>query len=229
MIDIAIPCYEYGGVGHEVLGFSFERIATQTFRDFRVVISDHSTDDKIKDLCDKWSDKFEIKYLRNERGRGIVACNLNNLLDNCDGEYIKWMDQDDYFLCDNSLEVINLHLKSETPWLATAYIHTQDKENYYNPHFPTINQWLCVVNTIGTMSCTVFKNFPDMPRFDENLRYSHDELFYWQFMEKFGLPKLINLFSIANYIWPNSTTSNIATSELIKKENNYILRRLGLL
>jgi glycosyltransferase involved in cell wall biosynthesis len=92
-MSIAIPTYEYHGFGTEVLEFSFDKMLSQTFSDFDVIISDHSKDDEIKNLCEKWKNDLDIKYYRCEEGRGIVAYNLNNAIKHCDGKWIKLLDR----------------------------------------------------------------------------------------------------------------------------------------
>lgn len=56
--SISIPTYGYNGKGSEFLNFSLYKLSSQTFKNFEVVISDHSTDNTIKDICticpDKW-------------------------------------------------------------------------------------------------------------------------------------------------------------------------------
>ena len=74
--SIAIPTYGYGGKGSEFLEFSFNKLKNQTFKNFEVVISDHSIDDTIKDICDKWSSDLDINYTRNEEGRGVISPTL---------------------------------------------------------------------------------------------------------------------------------------------------------
>ena len=41
-----------------------DSINNQTYKNFNVIISDHSLDDNIKNLCNSYSDKFEIKYIK---------------------------------------------------------------------------------------------------------------------------------------------------------------------
>ena len=52
---IAIPTWEINGKGVEYLEYSLNIIAHQTFKDFDIVISDHSINDDIKNLCKEWS------------------------------------------------------------------------------------------------------------------------------------------------------------------------------
>ena len=68
--SITIPTYEMKGLGVEYLEHSFNILNTQTFKDFEIVVSDHSVDDVIKSLCEKWSGLLDIKYHKNENKRG---------------------------------------------------------------------------------------------------------------------------------------------------------------
>ena len=68
--SIAIPTYGYNGNGVDFLNFSLELLYTQTFKDFEVIISDHSIDDTIKEVYNEWSDTLNMVYVVNENGRG---------------------------------------------------------------------------------------------------------------------------------------------------------------
>ena len=61
-ISICIPTWEQYGKGLEFLKNNFDKILNQTYKNFNVIISDHSIDNEIKNLCESYSDKFEIKY-----------------------------------------------------------------------------------------------------------------------------------------------------------------------
>jgi len=222
-VSIAIPTYEYDGKGVECLDFSFTIMNRQTFKDFEVVISDHSTNDEIKKLSEKWSDKLDIKYIHNPNNIGNSAANFNNAIKNCIGNWIKPLSQDDYLAYDDSLSALeDLFDGSGYNWIATGYLHTKDRINFYNYHFPMINPQLHINNTIGTPSCTFFRNFKtEMPLFDENLSYYYDCEYYYRFTQLFGGPKLTTDVRIVNYIWDKSITSGV-TPELMEKEVSYI-------
>lgn len=226
-ISIAIPCYEYGGKGGECLEYSFNKINEQTFRDFNVIISDHSKDDVVEEVCKKWKNKFEIKYIRNENDRGNASANINNTILNADGDWIKILCQDDYFLFDYSLEVLSKHLNNTAFWLASGYVHTNDRTNYYHYHFPQLNPNIYIVNTIGTPSCIAIKNDNSLLEFDTNLTYCYDCEYYYRLILEKGQPNLITDINIANFLWDESTSSGI-TQEVIDRENRYILEKHNL-
>ena len=105
-ISVVIPCYEYHGKGEQALAYLFETLLLQTFQGFNVVVSDHSLPEnrEIENLCNQWSGKLRIKYLKNDYNRGNAASNFNYGMFNADGELIKFMCQDDYFYDELSLE-----------------------------------------------------------------------------------------------------------------------------
>ena len=49
-ISICIPCYEMSGKGHKYLEHNLNHIVSQNYKNFEVIISDQSQDDKIKTL-----------------------------------------------------------------------------------------------------------------------------------------------------------------------------------
>ena len=88
-ISICIPTYEVNGKGVEYLNHSLSILQNQTYQDFEVVISDHSIDDGIKNLCESWKTRLDISYIRNEYGRGSISCNTNVAIKHAKGEVIK--------------------------------------------------------------------------------------------------------------------------------------------
>ena len=94
--SIAIPTYGYNGRGAEFLEHSLEIILNQTYKDYEIILSDHSTDDTIKNVFNRWKSELNIKYYSNDVGRGIISPNINNAMKYCNGEWIKVLFQDDF-------------------------------------------------------------------------------------------------------------------------------------
>ena len=90
-ICIGIPTYN----GESTLGKTLESLECQSFKHFRVMISDdNSTDgtlDIIKSFCNK-NDNFS--YTVNKSNLGMFA-NCNKLFLNSDSKYFGWVPQDD--------------------------------------------------------------------------------------------------------------------------------------
>jgi glycosyltransferase involved in cell wall biosynthesis len=226
-ISICIPTYEYNGFGKECLEYSFVKMKEQLFEDFEVVISDQSKDFVIRDLCNSWKRKLHIKYIHNKKDAGNAAANINNAINNCEGEWIKILCQDDYLAYSDSLSVISKHLDGTENWLATGYIHTHDRKNFFSYHPPYLNPSIHTINTIGTPSCTAFRNMLPIQQFDTNLTYYYDCEYYYRFIKDYGNPVFITQVTVVNYLWDKSATSKI-TQELVDTEVDYVLTKHGL-
>lgn len=233
-ITIAVPAYEYGGKGEKALIYLFETLIIQTFTDFDVVVSDHSLPENgnIKNVCERWSRNLDIKWIQNSVGRGHPSPNFNYAMAHSTGEYIKFLCQDDFFLDKNSLMYTIDALKQypEAIWLASAYYHAIDSRlNRSNPHIPTLNDKLYMVNTIGTPSCITIKNLRhELPMFDDNLDYCFDCDWYYRVRGSFGDPILLNFPTIVNFLWDESISSKI-NNIIIGSENNYILKKYNFI
>ena len=143
MISIAIPAYDMKGLGAKYLTQMFDTIDNQTYRDVEVVVSDHSQNNDILDVCDKYSDIFSIVYVRNFYDRGNGPANTNTALKHCSGDLIKIMFQDDLFTDDTALEKIHKRFSwSECSWVVTGFSHTTDGENFYRPMVPRWSEHL---------------------------------------------------------------------------------------
>lgn len=225
-ISVAIPMYEFGGMGAEVLEFSFKILQKQTFKDFNIVISDHSVDKTVEETCWKWNELLDIEYIRNDVDRGSGASNFNNVLRHCKGEYIKLLCGDDYLFDEYSLEKTAAYLKGdEWNWLASSYLHTNDRVNFFRQHMPRMNEQIYAVNTIGSPSGVTLKNV-DMPLFDVNLSYCYDCDFYYQYYLKYGNPRILPEVTVVNYLWNNSVSASM-TQEKINEETLTVMRKYG--
>jgi len=226
--SIAIPSYEYGGYGASCLEHSFLQMEKQTYKDFDVVISDSSVTNEIKRLCDKWRKKLNIHYYKNKEAIGNPAKNFNNAMKKATGDWIKLLCQDDYFSSELSLQKTIEAIDEKHDWLASGYLHTYDRENFQNYHFPYLNPRIYIINTIGTPSCVSIKNTSKIMEFDENLSYGFDCEFYYRYFLEYGPPKILEDITVINYLWGQSITAKL-TNDLLEKENNYVLRKHGFI
>jgi len=88
-ISIVIPAYIKDSSQIIFLENAFDSILKQTFTDYEIVLTDHSTIYDIETLCEKYSNKIKILYIKNFYGRGVPTENVNIALKHCSGEYIK--------------------------------------------------------------------------------------------------------------------------------------------
>jgi hypothetical protein len=209
--SIAIPSYEMNGKGISFLNQNFEVLNSQTFTDFEIVISDHSINNDIQNLCKEWSKKLNIKYIRNNDNRGSSSFNINNSIKNSSGKWIKVIFQDDFLYHNNSLmDIYNeVNNNKNSKWLVTACEHSNDGINFYRPLYPKWNDNIQYGNnTISSPSVLCIKN-EDLIFFDERLIWLMDVDYYKQLYDKWGLPLFLEKINVVNRTWESQLSNTI--------------------
>jgi glycosyltransferase involved in cell wall biosynthesis len=224
MISICIPCYEMSGFGSENLNIGLQSIYSQSYKDYEVIVSDHSLDNLVENVCKYWKNKLPIKYFRNENMRGSSSANSNNAIRMAQGDLIKIFFQDDYFKDQTSLQTIIDNFDYDKQWLVGSYIHTTDRKTFTQPHYPSISDNIMFINRIGFTSCLTFKNGYNL-YFDDNLIWFMDSEFYYRLYKKFGLPKILNDPTMVQLLWDGQVTNTLATEEVRMKEYIYLVEK----
>lgn len=226
--SIAIPTYEMRGNGVDFLEFSFQKIHTQSFKDFEVIISDHSINQDIQILCNKWSNRMNIQYYKNDSKRGSSSSNINNAVSKCKGEWVKILFQDDFLFEYDSLEKIYNHINKNPniSWIATACEHSNDGLNFYRPFYPKWNEDIQYGNnTLSSPSVISFKNkFEDNILFDENLIWLMDVDFYKRMYDLYGEPAYISDINVVNRTW-GSRLSDTIDDSLKNNELKFLVKK----
>jgi glycosyltransferase involved in cell wall biosynthesis len=225
-ISVCIPAYEMKGKGKEYLNFSFDILAKQTFKDFEIVIADHSTSSDIKDLCESWKDRLDILYVKNDHKIGVSSANINVAMKHAKGELIKILFQDDFLMGEESLEQqYDQFVDGDSHWMVTACAHTQDGIKITDPFFPRYHDQIQYgINTISSPSVLMFKN-ENVLDFDENLFWLMDVEYYKRLYDNFGLPTVCNFISVVNRNHENQVSHTMATEEVRKKEHEYVVKK----
>ena len=225
--SIAIPTYGYNGRGSEFLEFSLKILSNQTFKDFEVVISDHSTDNTILDIIKKWEDKLQIKYEKNEKGRGVISPNINNAMSLCSGEWIKVLFQDDFLFDKKSLETQYKFIKNsnnEIKWFMTKFYHSNDGVTFYRLYHPIWNDKIWTGNnTMGCPSGMTMKN-NNLIYFDNELNWLMDCDYYYRMFLKYGQPYILDKITVVNRTWGSRLTDTTPQS-LKDKEFNMLKQK----
>ena len=184
------------------------------FKDFEIVVSDHSTDNTIKDICDKWSEKLTLVYVINDCGRGIISPNINNAMRFCTGQWIKILFQDDFLFNANSLSLQSkfAYNNIDCKWFMTTFYHSNTGHDFYRLFHPRWNDMIWTGN--NTMGCpsgmSIINN--NLIYFDENLNWLMDVDYYKRMFEKYGQPKILDRVTVVNRTSPHRLTESISQS-----------------
>ena len=91
MISIIVPVYNTS----DYLEACFESLSAQTFKDIEIVaIDDGSTDDSLS-ICTKWAQKDQRIKVIHQGNKGSAAAR-NRGIDEASGEYLMFVDSDDF-------------------------------------------------------------------------------------------------------------------------------------
>lgn len=226
MVSICIPTYEMGGRGVEMLDQLLDSIRMQSFRDYEIVISDHSKGEDIRNHVLQWDD---IVYVRNELFRGSSSYNMNNAIRHATGKYIKPMFQDDLFDNTRSLEYM-VKAMDRAHWVAGRCRHCEDDPNFrfrmHTPHWDGVQDLRQGINRIGSPSCIMYERGDVW--FDNNLIWLMDCDFYISLYKKYGIPRLLEDDTcVVSRQWPGSVSNSIATDKIKATEASYMARKVS--
>ena len=234
LVSIAISTYEANGKGSDLLKHNLEYIYKQDYYNIEIVISDHSSDYKIKDLCERYNnEKYPIRYIHNPEEKGNSSHNTNNAIKYCNGAYIKILFMDDYLYNESAISNIVNQFQSnpDKKWLVHSYIHTKNYKDFYTLHHPKFSNDIIFCNRIGCPSClTIHKSVKE--RFDEKLKWFMDSELYSRIRNKYSDPIILHTNAndkayMVNLHHENQVTNTSIDNSLIQKEKEYINNKMN--
>ncbi len=227
-VSICIPCYEMNNLGATFLHFNLSKILFQTYDNIEVIISDHSRDDSILNICKDFSNRgLDITYIKNENMVGNSSANLNEAIKLAKGDIIKVIFQDDFLYHDQSIEdIVKEYQKDDgVKWLVTSCCHTENGSTYYNYMDPeyTLNI-LEGNNRISSPSVLSFINSEDKLLFDPDFIWLMDCDYYYRMYQKYGDPFYLKSTNVVNRHWGGQLTK-ILPKDIMDKEHSLILEK----
>lgn len=138
-VSIIVPCYKV----EKYLSNCIESVLHQTYENWELILVDDGSPDRSGEICDNYAKKDNrIKVIHKTNGGVAVARNI--AIDLAEGEYISFLDGDDFLHTDYIRELIRLTLKYQTEIAQCNYIRGNDTkfpdiiktvtEKIYNSH-----------------------------------------------------------------------------------------------
>lgn len=202
MISICIPTYEQGGFGAKHLNELFYSILEQEGVEYKVIVSDNSRDNGIKEICGVFKKYLNVKYILNHKTFGVSA-NTNNAIEAASGN-IKIMYQDDVFLTKDALKLFSEAL-NRNEWVVSGHRQMNANGRLGNG---TAAKWSNRIiqgqNSVGMPSVIAMRQ--NKFKFDTNLTTLLDCEFYWLLYKEFGEPGYIPNQLIGLRYWNGSVS-----------------------
>lgn len=192
LISIIIPVYN----SEKYLVCCLERIINQTYQNIEIILIDDGSKDGSSKICDEYARKDKRIKVIHKQNNGAAAAR-NTGLDNASGEYIAFVDSDDYIELNMYQEMMKINQQYDCDLVlcdcykeneSTKIIFTHDiREGYYDKdmlykeYFPTLLMTNSVdyPPTISNCVCLFKRKLIEENnlRYKEGMRFSEDLLF----------------------------------------------------
>lgn len=192
----------------------------QTFQDFEIVVTDDSTNDRVREICEWY--RTGIKYFKNPTQKGMAG-NTNEAITRSKGKFIKLLYMDDYLAHDLALENIINSFQGE--WLVTGCIHVYGNDDErFNKHMPFWSENIHTGNnTIGSPSVLTIKNNNPL-LFDEKMTWLLDVDLYKRYYEKYGEPTILDEVNVVIGLHRGQATHTMGNERKLQ-EAEYIKQK----
>lgn len=104
--SIIVPVYNV----EEYLSECVNSVVSQTFRDWELILVDDGSPDNCPRLCDEWALKDE-RITAIHKANGGASSARNKGLETCGGEYVLFLDGDDFYNDTNTLKTFDENLR----------------------------------------------------------------------------------------------------------------------
>jgi glycosyltransferase involved in cell wall biosynthesis len=202
-ISICIPAYKRV----DYLKRLFQSISIQTYKNFEVVVTDDSgNDNTVENFINLNSFNFKLVYIKNPSSLGSPL-NWLESFKHAQGDWIKIMHDDDYFISDTSLAKYINGIDSKADCIFSAYI-VEDEVNKSKKEMviseSTFNRFLnkplrlFAKNKIGPPSVMLFKR-SITDTFDSSLKWIVDWEFYIRLAFKYNIKYINSPLVVVSY------------------------------
>ena len=134
LISVIVPIYKV----QDYLKECIESIINQTYSDIEVILVDDGSPDRCPQMCDEWAKRDSRIRVVHKKNGGLSSAR-NAGLDVAMGEYISFVDSDD-FICKDALENLYNRIKDDKSIGITSGLIYRYQDGSIN-NFK--DQWLC--------------------------------------------------------------------------------------
>jgi glycosyltransferase involved in cell wall biosynthesis len=163
-VSVCMPCFNR----QDYVGEAIESVLAQSFSDFELLIADNCSEDDTPKIVQKYADRDKrITFVRNPQNIGMCS-NLNTLLLNARGQYIKYCFSDDILASECLSVFVGIMDKHPNVSLVTSFSKCIGDSNDIRGEsfFPGVGlldgkkcqkDLLINGNWVGNMSCVMIR------------------------------------------------------------------------
>lgn len=127
LISIVIPVYKV----EQYLDRCVNSLVNQAYKNLEIILVDDGSPDNCPKMCDEWAKKDErIKVIHKENGG--VGSARNEGIKRAEGDYITFVDSDDWVNDDFSKALELVNLRTDLDMISFGYIKNKQKKNIFD-------------------------------------------------------------------------------------------------
>ncbi len=220
-ISVIVPVYN----SESTLNRCVDSILSQNFKNFELLLIDDGSTDRSGEICDEYAKKdFRVKVTHKENGGVSSARNAG--LDNAKGEWITFVDSDDWIYRDFSFDIVGSHNED-----LLIFDYQIDNGESLTPmqaieHYDVkkmLEKYLCFEIFRTPWAKFFRREIIGNLRFDTRITIGEDTLFSLQYLRNC---RSISYSDIAYYVWLKSSVPTNVKYKLNVKEAVYIVSQL---
>ena len=246
LISIIVPVYN----GEQYISRCVDSILNQTFTDFELILVDDGSKDKSPQICDEYaSQDTRVRVIHKANG-GVSSARNTGLSSINGGEYVAFIDADDYVVPEYLYRLINEAEDADMVVCGYKYFYQEEEdETVLRAEYPD------KIYDAHNMASLLSKNIEDLPfrtpwakliktsiikeyslSFDKGMKLGEDTKFVFEYMLHASKIKTISLVgylyredhggNIRRYLMPMKTNINCMTNimtpyELLKEKYSF--------
>lgn len=185
IISILSPCYNV----EQYLPQCIESIINQTYKNLQIVMIDDGSSDGTWNVLQKYADKYSRIEVYHQENQG-VASTRNNLLDKVKGDYVLFVDSDDWIEPDMVEFLVEKSLTHQADIVICGMVKNDAIPNKeYTEELldqeTTIKKFLFHKDLSGSLWNKLVKtSLLQEIRFDARISYGEDALFCWDALQR---------------------------------------------
>lgn len=230
LVSILVPVYNV----ESYLSQCLDSLINQTYNNLQIVLIDDGSKDNSWSIMQDYATKDNRIEIYHQENAG-VATTRNNLLEKIKGEYVLFVDSDDWIELDMVEFLINKAINESTDMVVCGNVvnDTRPALNYTEEIWPqdkVIKEFLRHVHFNGSLwnKLISFRLLKKQPTFHREISYGEDALFTWQLIQEVQNVVVtnkqlyhyrINEGSLSHAKWsPNKMGTGHIVWELLEKE-----------
>ena len=186
LVSILIPVYNV----ENYLSTCLNSILSQTYSNLQIVLFDDGSKDQSLAICNEYARKnknIEVYYQDNQG----VAATRNHLLEKAKGDFVLFVDSDDWIETDMADHLLSLGVQKDADMVMCDRVINDNKPSQKKPFVVELSQEKAIKDFlyhnyfIGSLCNKLFKTslLHDLS-FHSGISYGEDALFCWQVLQK---------------------------------------------